>query len=259
MSNVPHIPWAYHLENAPQLPLTGDAHPLRREFARWLLWACGITLAVLLAIFLFYQWWTHRTPATAPVMRTVKIMRYTDLGVPPSIAKPAVPQINVAQEVAKIAAPPPRIAVPEPVPDEQAQTPTIATQTEMSEALEPITVQDMSTGDGTGDSLVVDQNIDTSPAPFDFVAVEQEPERVHIDPTVYPDVAKKAGIEGTVTIRVLVGKDGKVKDALYIDGPEALKDAAEKTARSAVFRPAMQEHKPVEVWVMVPVVFRLRN
>jgi TonB family protein len=259
MSDVPHIPWAYSLDDAPQLPLTGDQNPLRRELARWLLWASGITLAVLLAVFLGYQWWSQRKPVEAPVVRQVKIMRYTDLGVPPSIAKPTVPQINVAQEVAKIAAPPPKIAVPEPVPDEQAAAPTIATQTEMSEALEPITVQDLGTGNGTGDSLVVDQDIDTSPAPFDFVAVEQEPALVSIAQPVYPDVAKKAGIEGTVTMRVLVGKDGKVKNAMYIDGPEALKDAADTCARTAVFRPALQDHKPVEVWVMVPVTFKLRG
>ena len=27
----PHIPWAYPLDDAPQLPLTGEQHPLRRE------------------------------------------------------------------------------------------------------------------------------------------------------------------------------------------------------------------------------------
>ena len=258
MSTVPHIPWAYSLDEAPRLPLTGDAHPLRREFARWLLWACGATIVLFVSVFLAYQWWSHRQPVEAPTVRSVKIVRYTDLGVPPSIARPSVPLVNVAEAVAKIAAPPPKIAIPEPVADEKAQTQTIATVAEMAEALAPITVEDLGSGTGTGDTLVVDVDIDTSPAPFDFVAVEVEPVRVSIDAPVYPDVAKAAGIEGTVIMRVLVGKDGRIKDAIFVDGPEALKGAADTCARTAVFRPALQDNKPVEVWVMVPVTFRLR-
>ena len=190
-------------------------------------------------------------------MRQVKIVRYTDLGVPPSIARPSAPQINVAEAVAKIAAPPPAIAVPEPVADEKAQAQTIATVTEMAEALAPITLEDLGTG-GEGDSLVIDVDIDTSPSPDQFVAVDEEPMRISIDAPVYPPVAQSAGIEGTVLVRVPVGKDGRVKDVIYIDGPEAFKQAADDCARTAVFRPALVDHQPVEVWVMMPVTFKLR-
>ena len=72
-------------------------------------------------------------------------------------------------------------------------------------------------------------------------------------------MAQQAGIEGTVLVRVLVGKDGKIKDVIHIDGPAALKDAADACARTAVFRPALIDGKPVEVWVMMPVTFKLRN
>lgn len=258
MSSAPHIRWAFSLDDAPRLPLTGDAHPLRREFSRWLAWACGVTLVLFLAIFLGYQWWSQRTPEEAPTLRSVKIVRYTDLGVPPSIARPSVPLVNVAEEVAKIAAPPPKIAIPEPVADEQAQTQTIATVTEMAEALAPITLQDLGTGSGEGDSLVIDVDIDTSPSPDEFIAVDEEPVRISIDSPVYPPVAQAAGIEGTVLVRVLVGKDGRVKDVIHIDGPDAFKEAADVCARTAVFRPALIDHQPIEVWVMMPVTFKLR-
>ena len=254
-----HIPWAYHLDAAPRLPLTGDQHPLRQELARWLGWANAATLLLVAALFGAYLWYSSREPAQAPVMRQVKIVRYTDLGVPPSIAKPSVPQINVAEAVAKIAAPPPAIAIPEPVADEKAQVQTIATVTEMAEALAPITIQDLGMGSGDGDSLLIDVDIDTSPSPDDFIAVDEEPVRISIDAPVYPPVAMSAGIEGTVLVRVLVGKDGRIKDVIYIDGPEALKEAADTSARSAVFRPALVDHKPVEVWVLMPVTFKLRN
>jgi len=253
-----HIPWAFSLDDAPSLPLTGDHHPLRRETAKWLSWANVITLAVAAAAFGGYYLWSHRAPAEAPVMRPIKIVRYTDLGVPPSIAKPSVPQVNVAKEVAKIAAPPPAIAIPEPVADEQAQTQTIATVTQMAEALAPLTLDDLDFGEGGGDSLVVDLGLEGTPAPDDFIAVESEPVRISIDAPVYPEVAQAAGVEGTVLMRVLVGKDGRVKDAIYIDGPEALKEAADDCARTAVFKPALMDNRPVEVWVNMPVTFRLR-
>ncbi len=258
-AEIRHIPWAFSLESAPSLPVTGAQHPLRRESAKWLTWANAVALVVVLGAFGGWAWWSHRTPERVAVARTVKIVRYTDLGVPPSIARPTAPQVNVAEAVAKIAAPPPKIAVPEPVADEKAQAKTIATVSEMAEALTPITMENLGSGSGDGDSLVIDVNIDTSPSPDDFIAVDEEPVRVSIDPPVYPPVAQQAGVEGTVLVRVLVGKDGKVKDVIYIDGPEALKEAAFTSARTAVFRPALVDHKPVEVWVMMPVTFKLRN
>ena len=102
---VKHIQWAFSLDDAPRLPLTGDNHPLRRELAKWMSWANLVTLLLTALIFAGWYFWSHRTIEEAPVMRPIKIVRYTDLGVPPSIARPAVPQINVAREVAKIAAP----------------------------------------------------------------------------------------------------------------------------------------------------------
>jgi protein TonB len=256
--DVRHIQWAFALDDAPSLPLVGEQHPLRQELAKWLTWASLFTVLLAAAVFGAYYFWSHRTVDEAPVMRPIKIVRYTDLGVPPSISKPTVPQINVAQEVAKIAAPPPAIAIPEPVADEKAQTQTIATVTEMAEALTPLTLDDLDFGEGGGDSLFVDIDVNYSPAPDDFVAVESEPVRISIDAPVYPDVAQSAGVEGTVLVRVLVAKDGKVKDVIYIDGPAALKDAAFDCARTAVFKPALMDHKPVEVWVLMPVTFKLR-
>ena len=245
-----HIPWAFSLVEAGRLPLTGDRHPLQRESMRWLYWANGVALLTAAVIFTGWYLWSHRT-TEEPEMRPVRIVRYTELGVPPSISRPSVPQIAIAQAVA-----PPSIGVPEPVPDVQAQAPTIATQTEMAEELEPVSLSDL--GVGTGDSLIieVDESI-TSPSPDEFVAVDEEPVRLRIDPPVYPEMARDAEVEGTVLVRVLVGTDGKILDCLVIDGPQALHDAAVVCAKTAVFKPALVQNKPVEVWVMMPITFRL--
>lgn len=256
---IRHIPWAFSLEQASRLPLTGDQHPLRRELARWLTWANLITLILAGAAGGSWVWYSHRQPPVRAVAHRVKIVRYTDLGVPPSIARPTVPQINVAEAVAKIAAPPPSIAVPEPVADEKAQVQTIATQTQMAEEVPTVDLSNFGTGEGTGDSLSVDIDLDTSPAPTDFIMVDQEPVRLSIDAPVFPPVARGAGIEGSCLVQVLVGKDGKVKDAIVVDGPDALRQAADDCARTAVFRPALIDQKPVEVWVVIPITFKLRG
>lgn len=258
-SAVGHIRWAFALDQAASLPLVGDEHPLRRERARWLLSASLVTVLLVAAVFGLYYYLSHRPAPVAADRGPIRIVHYTELGVPPSIARPAVPQVNVAQAVAKIAAPPPAIAIPEPVADERAQTQTIATVTQMAENIAPLSLADLDFGEGGGDSLVVDLDAAYSPAPDDFVAVESEPVRISIDKPVYPQVARTAGIEGTVVVRVLVGRDGKVKDVIYIEGPEGLKGAAEECARTAVFRPALMDHKPVEVWVLMPVTFKLQR
>ncbi len=250
-----HVPWAYSLVGNVQLPATGELHPLRREAPKWLLWASGITLGVGLLLFGGWAVWSARRPAE-PTGREIHIVRYTDLGVPPSIAKPTAPQINVQEAVAQAAAPP-SIGVPEPVADELATSPTIATVAQMSEALAPITMSDL--GVGGGDSLVVQIDIGTAPSPDEFVPVEEEPVRISIDPPVYPEVALSAGVEGTVVTRVLVGKDGKVKDVRVLEGPDLLRDAAADCARTAVFRPALMQHRPVEVWVLMPITFQLKG
>ena len=256
---VRHIRWAFALDNAPALPLVGEEHPLRRELAKWLTWATALTILLTAAVFGTYYWWSHRPVPEVAEQETVRIVHFTDLGVPPSISRPAAPQVNVAREVAKIAAPPPAIAIPEPVADERARTQTIATVSQMAENIAPLTLDDLDFGEGGGDSLVVDLDLAYSPAPDDFVSVDSEPVRISIDAPVYPQVARTAGIEGTVVVRVLVGRDGKVKDVIYIEGPEGLKSAAADCARTAVFRPALMDHKPVEVWVLMPVTFKLRG
>jgi len=242
---------AFSLAEAPRLPLTGADHPLGRERARWLTWANGLALAAGLVLFLGWNLWSGSRQA-APVERRVRIVRYADLGVPPSIATPSVPQVKVSEEVA-----PPAIGVPQPVPDAMAQTPTIATVGEMSEALKPITMSDL--GTGTGDSLVIDLEGEGGPGPNEFVQVDEEPVRITMTPPVYPEVARSAEVEGTVLVRALVGKDGRVKEVRVVQGNPMLNAAAIASAKTAVFRPALQQHRPVEVWVVMPITFKLRG
>jgi TonB family protein len=238
---------AFPLTASEHLPVVGDQHPLRREFTKWMGVSNGVSLLVGILLFAGWFYWTHRQPEEA-IDRRAKIVRYQELGVPPSISKPTTPQVAVAQVA------PPTIGVPEPVPDIEAPDTKFATQTEMNEALQAITMGDIS---GSGDSLVV-QVSDKGPNPEDFVAVEEEPRLLRIEPPQYPQLAREAGVEGTVVVRALVGKDGKVKKTILISGNPILADAAMACGRTAVFTPAMQQKKPVEVWIQLPIEFTLK-
>jgi len=79
-------------------------------------------------------------------------------------------------------------------------------------------------------------------------------------PPAYPAVARRRGLQGTVTVRVLVGADGSIESADVADssGSDALDDAALETVRSRWrFVPARHDGLAVESWVLVPIRFAL--
>jgi protein TonB len=60
-----------------------------------------------------------------------------------------------------------------------------------------------------------------------------------------------------VTLHVLVGKDGRVKNVKVIKGVTGLNEAAIEAMKKWVFKPALSNNKPVAVWVEVPMDFKL--
>jgi protein TonB len=99
--------------------------------------------------------------------------------------------------------------------------------------------------------------------PTFFVAVEEMPQPIGglegIQQKIqYPEIAKRAGIEGKVYVRAFVDENGNVVDAEVIKGigagcDEAALDAVIKTK----FTPGKQRGKPIKVQVTVPILFRL--
>ena len=183
----------------------------------------------------------------------VRIMKYTDLGPPPSINNAeAAPQVAVSVPIAK-----PTIGIPVPVPDaEVSPEQTIASQTELQQVQGPAT----GTGDATG-GVQVQQDIkieDEDPA--DFVPVEKQPIPVKQVFPEYPELARKAQMEGTVYVKILVDKEGKAKKAIVAKSDsEIFNDNAIKAALQWVFTPAMMNNGPVAVWAMVPFHFKLNK
>lgn len=95
--------------------------------------------------------------------------------------------------------------------------------------------------------------------PPDFVAVEKDPEFVNRVQAVYPEMAKRAGIEGKVIVKVLVGKNGKPEKAQIIKNPgtDIFDEAVINAVMNSTYTPAIQNGRPVKVWLMVPFVFKL--
>ncbi len=192
----------------------------------------------------WYLWSLANTEAIAS--EGITIVRLIDLTGPPSIKQRSASQFNVAEADA-----PPPIAVPDPVSDESAQHATIATQREIWD--------EFGSGESSaaGDSIVVD--IDESPDPDQFVAVDELPVPLSIGTPAYPELAREAGFNATVKVKVLVGKDGKVKQAIAIEGPELFREPSVAAAKGALFRPARRGGRPVEVWIVIPFIFELQK
>jgi protein TonB len=185
---------------------------------------------------------------------SVRIMKYSDLGPPPSITNSqAAPAVSVEAPVAK-----PTVGTPVPVPDAEINPEqTIATQEEMASSA-PI-----GDGEGLGSGPVEiesDVKIEEDGPPPDFVPVEKQPQPLpgNNPAPVYPEIARRAGVEGTVWVKIWVDKEGNPKKAQVLKSDaELFNQPAIDAAMRWKFTPAIMNNGPVAVWVSIPFKFRL--
>jgi TonB family protein len=77
---------------------------------------------------------------------------------------------------------------------------------------------------------------------------------------VYPPIALRQRVEGTVELNVLIDDKGNVVDAQIISGAggkAGLNEAAVENVRKRKYRPASKDGVPVKVWVPVRIQFKL--
>jgi TonB family protein len=67
------------------------------------------------------------------------------------------------------------------------------------------------------------------------------------DTPMFPQDAKRAGIYGSVLIKLTVDESGQVNSAEVLSGHPLLKEVAELSARRSTYAPAFLEDKPVKV------------
>ncbi len=223
-----------------------------------------ITMSILLLLLLAYIVTKVVSSKTFKSVAPITKMKLENL--PPPPANDAPPPPPPPPEV--YTGPAARAGTPVPVPDAEitpdmkdfAKTDEIArASAEGGNGLD---------GGGFSSNIQVDQPIDVKkeeePSPDDFIAVEKEPEPNYAllkKNTVYPEMARRAQIEGKVIVRVLVGKDGKPKPGkikIEDTSNEMFNQAAIDAVMKTPFTPAIQNGQPIEVWVTVPMNFQLR-
>jgi protein TonB len=119
-------------------------------------------------------------------------------------------------------------------------------------------------GEGLG-TVNIDQPVnitaEAEPDPDDFIPDATEPSVDWValqKKTVYPEIARKNGIEGKVVVRALIDKTGKPSKYRIDYSDNKLLDAnAVDAVMSMQFTPGVQNGVPIPCWVSVPVVFQL--
>jgi protein TonB len=120
--------------------------------------------------------------------------------------------------------------------------------------------------------LDMDAPMDLPPPPDDqeeeedfFVVVEEMPVLKggmgELQSSVrYPEMARRAGIEGRVTVQFIVNEQGQVENAQVVRGiGGGCDEEALKAVQQAEFEPGMQRGRPVRVQYALSINFRLEN
>lgn len=102
------------------------------------------------------------------------------------------------------------------------------------------------------------------PEPEIFVIVEQMPELQgglgELQKKIrYPEIAKKAGVEGRVIVQFVVNEQGRVENPVVVRGIGAgCDEEAIKAVQTAQFTPGRQRGQPVKVKMSLPITFKLK-
>jgi protein TonB len=112
-------------------------------------------------------------------------------------------------------------------------------------------------------AAAVDEIAGPAPPPDDDVPVayvEDLPEPAFTVTPAYSEFARSAEAEGLVIVQVLVGRDGRVREARLDQRHHVplLDEEALEAARRWVFTPARVNGHPVATWTAIPFRFTLR-
>ena len=195
--------------------------------------AMALTLSLNLAILLF----ALRPSATFPVQVPVPLsLQATIVPPPPAVVPPPqVPTLRVAQHVDTPAV---HVAIAQPTP---ISIPAVSAPIPVTPVSIDTNAANTSTAVASGDSEAT-------------IAYETA------TPPAYPIEALRAGVQGTVLLKVLVDTSGKPVQ-VTIDrssGSRVLDDAARQHVLAAWrFHAAMRDGRAIQAWALVPVKFNL--
>jgi protein TonB len=134
--------------------------------------------------------------------------------------------------------------------------------------IEKKAINKSSSADGDGNAVYACSDLDQVyrdllPDTGQFVPHDTEPVLLNPEDCLpeYPEMARKAGVEGKVWVQILVDQEGIVRDAIIAReaGVNAgFEEAALEAALKRKYSPAMQNKNPVAVWISYKVSFKLK-
>ncbi len=152
-------------------------------------------------------------------------------------------EINVQAQLEELPPPPPKpqISLPEEI---------IETTEETADTIQ------------IKETVNFDENLPPPPAPtqtvFEVYEVDEPPQPIVQVQPEYPEVARKAGLEGRVIVAAIVDENGNVIQVnIHSSTNSIFNEAALEAARKMKFKPARQKDIAVKVKVLIPFVFRL--
>ncbi len=106
----------------------------------------------------------------------------------------------------------------------------------------------------------LDTGLLKSDQPLDEALVDTPPKPLFSVSPIYPPSAQRQGVEGAVTLRLLVGTDGRVERVVVLSAtPKGVFErAATAAARRMRFSAARMGSREVRVWVRKTLSFALR-
>lgn len=143
------------------------------------------------------------------------------------------------------------VVTPDPIIKSVEVTPnTVKGETIITEPLTP--------GTGTGTTPGTYQT--DLPIIPKFIGAREDPRFARDLQPPYPDFERDAGREGVVKVRILIGIDGRVKQAERIDGRDSFARATIAQALAKWrFQPATRGGVPEESWKVMTVRFTLNE
>lgn len=213
----------------------------------------GLTLSIVTHTCLVgtYWIWVRSTPPAAEA-KNLFIVRYSELGPPPSIQQTLTSNLRISGLSAQRL----NFGTPVPVPDVSLKVDNpFPTQEELSQS-------GNTTGDGSGGGINIPDSVRAEIPGDDLEGVTPDVNPVLLRMAVprYPDAAIRGKISGTVWVRVLVDQQGAVKSANVqrSDAP-VLNQAALDAARRCTFTPGLYRKRTITAWVSIPIEFKLEQ
>ncbi len=187
------------------------------------------------------------------------------LPAPPPGLPPAGARAHPAQPSASNVTSDGRILVPPEIPDHVEQITDEA-------APAPVDISQLSVPGGTGDRMArnpvfgstgtgLNDIIPPPPAPVAArplrLSQVMEGYIIHRVQPEYPALARQARIQGSVVLRALISRDGRIENLQVLNGHPMLAPAAVEAVRQWRYRPYYLNHEPVEVETQITVNFTL--